>query len=594
MPTVKINQIAPEFHVNGTPLAATWWAALISMRIERELNVVGRTVLRFADVGYQLSASTIFSISSKVKISAYQGGPLFEGIVTGANLEQVAGEHPELVITVDDNACKLGLDTKVVAHVNKSYDDILNAIVGATGLTASISLGASGGASREYVLQRSTDLAFLDTIVRRANCMWWVDGQTFMVTKAAEVAGPALAVELGTDVLDFSVRASGLRPTKVAVNGWDAEAQADIVSPGDKPASTASSTFADEYTGTKGGMGVNGQQTAGDGNPNDSAEAQALASSLATAWHSAAVVARGTAFVNPAIAPATKIHVTNAGPSSGDYTVTAVEHVYNRTGFFTKFVAGPVRPSGLVDTLGNEGPDTGFAMTGLITGMVSDADDPNGQGRVKVNYTGAGGSLVSNWARVVSLGGGAERGTVFIPEVNDEVLVGFERGDSRHPVVIGGLFSQKTKIAADGSLTGNGKIAYRRITSRLGHVVELADGSGQTEQHIKLQLGSPDHKLRLGADRFDIEVTDGTPLLIKAGSAKFEIDNQGNITIEGKSIKLKAQMDIGIETSGGKFTAKGTTGVEVSGMKIDVKADTTANIEGNAMTTIKGGQVMIN
>jgi hypothetical protein len=160
--------------------------------------------------------------------------------------------------------------------------------------------------------------------------------------------------------------------------------------------------------------------------------------------------------------------------------------------------------------------------------------------------------------------------------------------------VIGGLFSQKTKIAADGSLTGNGKIAYRRITSRLGHVVELADGTGKTEQHIKLQLGSPDHKLRLGADRFDIEVSDGTPLLIKAGSAKFEIDNQGNITIEGKTIKLKAQMDVGIESSGGKFTAKGATGVEVSGLKVDVKADTTAAIEGSAMTTIKGGQVMIN
>ena len=391
MPIVKINQIAPEFQVDGTPLAATWWSALISMRIERELNVVGRAVLRFADVGYQLSASTIFAIGSEVKIGVYQGGPLFDGIVTGANLEQVVGEQPELVITVDDKACKLGMDTKVVAHVNKTFTGIVTTMANATGLSSDIDLGAVGESNREYLLQSSTDLAFLDTIVRRANCMWWVDKGTLKVTKAGYVSGAANKIELGTDLLDFSVRASGLRPTKVAVNGWDAEAQADITSPGDTPPPTATSTFADEYTGSKAGMGVNGQLTAGDGNPNDSSEAQALASSLATAWHSAAVVARGTSIVNDAIAPATKVHVASAGPSSGDYTISAVEHIYNRNGFVTKFVAGPVRSAGLVDTLGNDGPDTGFAMTGLITGIVSDANDPNSQGRVKVNYTGAGG-----------------------------------------------------------------------------------------------------------------------------------------------------------------------------------------------------------
>jgi hypothetical protein len=175
MPIVKINQIAPEFQVNGTPLAATWWSALISMRIERELNVVGRTVLRFADVGYPLSASTIFAIGSAVKIGVYQGGPLFDGIVTGANLEQVAGEQPELVITVDDKACKLGMDTKVVAHVNKTFTGIVTTMVNSAGLSSSIDLGGVGETNREYLLQSSTDLAFLDTIVRRVNCMWWVD-----------------------------------------------------------------------------------------------------------------------------------------------------------------------------------------------------------------------------------------------------------------------------------------------------------------------------------------------------------------------------------------------------------------------------------
>ncbi len=409
MTAVKINQIAPELEVDGTPLAATWWTALISMRIERELNVVGRTVLRFADTGYQLSASNIFALGTTVKISVFQGGVLFKGIVTGANLEQIAGEHPELVITVDDPTCKLGLATKVIAHTNKSYSDIVNEMVHAP-LSVSIANNALGTTMHEYLLQSSTDLAFLDTIVRRTNSVWWVDEDVLNIAKAADVAGEGTKLSLGTDLLDFSVRASGLRPTKVTVNGWDAQAQADITSPGDTPPVTATSTFADVYTGSAGGMGVDGTQTAGEGNPNDSAEAQALASSLATAWHAAAVVARGTAIANSAIAPATKVQVSDAGPSSGTYVVNEVEHIYNRNGFFTKFVAGPVRPAKLVDTLGAAAPDSGFVMSNLITATVSDTYDDKKVGRVKVTYAGAGGGLVSNWARVLSLGGGSKRG----------------------------------------------------------------------------------------------------------------------------------------------------------------------------------------
>ena len=150
-------------------------------------------------------------------------------------------------------------------------------------------------------------------------------------------------------------------------------------------------------------------------------------------------------------------------------------------------------------------------MSGLITATVSDTNDDKKVGRVKVKYAGAGGGLVSNWARVVTLGGGAKRGSVFIPEVNDEVLVGFERGDTRHPVVLGGLFSEKNTMAADDDVRGNDGIAYRRITSRLGHVIELADGTAADKQHVLLKLGNGAHKLRLGADAFAIEIAQGKP-----------------------------------------------------------------------------------
>ena len=65
-------------------------------------------------------------------------------------------------------------------------------------------------------------------------------------------------------------------------------------------------------------------------------------------------------------------------------------------------------------------------------------------------------------------------GSVMIPEVGDEVLVGFEHGDPRQPIILGGLFGNKSTIP-DWTVK-DGKVSSRRFTSRLGHVWELSDG----------------------------------------------------------------------------------------------------------------------
>jgi uncharacterized protein involved in type VI secretion and phage assembly len=319
-----------------------------------------------------------------------------------------------------------------------------------------------------------------------------------------------------------------------------------------------------------------------------------LAASLNSEWHAGAVVARGTSIVDPTILPMVALSVQQAGPASGTYTVSEVEHVLRADGFYTRFTAGPVRPAGLVDTLGQDSPDTGFTMPGLTTGVVSDTKDPKKWGRVKIKYTGAGGQLVSNWARVVSLGGGNSRGTVFQPEVKDEVLVGFERGDSRHPVVIGGLFSQNINLAADSSLLGqDGKVDYRRITSRLGHYVELGDGDSDSKSHILMQLAQSAGKMRLGTDNFELNMGQDQPITITNGLGKIEIDGQGNINIEGLGITIKGseKVDIEAETDA---TLKGAASVTVQAAQAVVKGDATLDLEGQGETTIKGGMVMIN
>jgi uncharacterized protein involved in type VI secretion and phage assembly len=270
-----------------------------------------------------------------------------------------------------------------------------------------------------------------------------------------------------------------------------------------------------------------------------------------------------------------------------------VEHVYRSDGFYTRFVAGPIRPGSLVDTLGPAAPDPGFEIGGLLTAVVTNVQDPDKIGRVKVRYAASGDLVESTWARVVGLGVGKARGSMFQPEINDEVLIGFERGDSRYPVVLGGLYSAKNTLPQSANPSGDSKIPARSITSRLGHVIELSDGTAPAEQHLLLKLADGKGKLRLGADKFDIEVPAGNPILIKAGAAKFEIDAQGNVVIEGTKITLKAQTQVSVEGAAG-VEVKSNASVAVKGSMVDVKADGIANVEASGMLNLKGGVVKIN
>lgn len=594
--TTAIGVLAPQITVSGQALSAIWQGALVSMRVERALGLVGRATLRFADTGFALSAESIFTLGSEVEIGvpAAEDGRLLHGTVTGMQLEQSVGEVPELVVVVDDIAYKLTRGNAVETFLKVSYSSAITTVLKNAGISA-VDIEPTS-AVNEYVLKSGTALAFLDAVTQRMGYVWWVDGTsgpgTMMVKKIGTSTGQ---VELGLadELFDFSLRASGLRPSETYVTGWNRDSQEPISArtPGTAPAGLPD--MVRDYATAKGPLGT-AETAASTANPVDSSEASALAGSLADEAIAASIVARGRCAINGRIKPSVTVRVAGAGPASGSYLITEVEHVYDRRGFFTRFVAGSPRPSRLVDLLGKPAPDPGFVIGGLVVGVVSNSYDDENGGRVRVRFTGVNGEIETAWARVLSVGAGPRRGTVFVPEVNDEVLLGFEHGDARRPVVLGGLFSKANALPSSGSgVEQNKAVNFRRITSRLGHVIELADGDEPGAQHVLLKLGNAEHKVRLGADSFEVEVAEGKPATIKAGSAKFEISNSGDVTIEGKNITLKADQGITLDANG-KVAVKAVEAFEAQGGRAKVVASGVASVEASGALTLKGAQVAIN
>jgi uncharacterized protein involved in type VI secretion and phage assembly len=135
-------------------------------------------------------------------------------------------------------------------------------------------------------------------------------------------------------------------------------------------------------------------------------------------------------------------------------------------------------------------------MYGVVTGVVTNTDDPDSLARVKVSYPWLGDDAESPWARVVTPMAGGDRGFVSRPEVGDEVLLAFEHGDMRFPYVIGAMWN-----GVDGPPQHRGADAdnnIRMIRSRSGHEIILDDTDGS--EKITIVDSSESHKIELTAD----------------------------------------------------------------------------------------------
>jgi uncharacterized protein involved in type VI secretion and phage assembly len=182
-------------------------------------------------------------------------------------------------------------------------------------------------------------------------------------------------------------------------------------------------------------------------------------------------------------------------------------------------------------------------LYGVYPALVTDVQDPDSQGRVQVKLPfveeNDGGSAFA-WARLATLMAGNERGTWFIPEVDDEVLIAFTAGDPRRPVVIGALWNGVD--APPETMSSNNDL--RSITSRSGHKLTFDDTAGAEKIEIETQGG---HKLTLD------DASGGTVTLSHSNGAKISIDSAGNIEITA-NVKVKIRAPAGLDITAAMVT----------------------------------------
>jgi uncharacterized protein involved in type VI secretion and phage assembly len=182
----------------------------------------------------------------------------------------------------------------------------------------------------------------------------------------------------------------------------------------------------------------------------------------------------------------------------------------------------------------------GGKFYGVYTALVTDIVDPDGQGRVKVKLPWApdsSGSSYEAWARLATMMAGNNRGSWFIPDVDDEVLIVFEAGDTRRPYVVGALWNGRD--AAPETMDSAGNNYIKSIRSRNGVKVTLDDTDGQ--ETLKLETpGGQSMTLKDGPG--SVEIRDSNGNFIKMESSGVTVNAAAKVTINASTVEVNAGM----------------------------------------------------
>jgi uncharacterized protein involved in type VI secretion and phage assembly len=174
---------------------------------------------------------------------------------------------------------------------------------------------------------------------------------------------------------------------------------------------------------------------------------------------------------------------------------------------------------------------------GVFAATVTDNMDPESLGRVRVRVAEASGFEEGSdvWARVATLMAGAKRGTWFIPDVGDEVLVAFGRGDPREPYVLGALWSDANPPAEKMAASNDRKV----LRSRGGVTIVLDDQAGQESVTLETPGGQ---RLVLRDGPGAVEITDTVGNSISLGAGGVTVSAAAKVTLRASMIEVHAGM----------------------------------------------------
>jgi phage protein D len=541
--------------VDGAALDPKFRDSLIEVKVVDSLTLPDMALIRIADPKGENVDTQPMQIGKTLEVKVSSIGDratasIFKGQV--ATVEPDFGKSGcTIAIRAYDKAHKLSRVRKTRTFQQMNAADMVQKVASEAGLTGK---AESPNVVYEFFQQSNeTDWDFLWKLAMMHDFEVVVEDNDLHFRPANKAAGAPVVLTWQDNLLSFRPRMSGVQQVQtVNVRGWDPKAKANVNGTASSP--TTSSKPGVQRSKVASDLG-GGTTTVTDRVAATASEANAIAKSTLQRTADSFYEADGTAFGNPAIKAGAKVQVKGIGQKfGGEFMVTSSTHSYRgATGYETHFqISG--RSSRTLLELIRQPQDRDWSST-LVVGLVTNNNDPEQRGRVRVKYPSLSDSEESAWAPVVTPSTGNARGLLMLPQPNEEVIVGFEHGDSRRPIVIGSVFNGRDKPGND--LYQNRDGSFAMLSNEKAHMHTKKDFEIKSDQNMVVEI-TKDEKVKVGGS-----AEHNTTGNNKMKAQQFTVEAGSSMTVKGVNVTVEAS---------GPLTLKGAT--------VDIQGSGPVNIKG--------------
>ncbi|MEM9919702.1 MAG: type VI secretion system tip protein VgrG, partial [Bacteroidota bacterium] len=494
---------------------------------------------------------------------------IFKGIITCHGIQVRKGKASVLRIECKDEAVKMTIGKKSAFFKELTDSDVIQEIAGAYSLD--VSADPTEVTHQNLVQHYTTDWDFVIMRAEVNGLLVHVSDGALKATKPTVEAEGELSVQFGANMYEFEAEMDARNQySKVTGNTWDASGQEVITAEAAEPGITEAGNISSSDLASV--AGPENYDLIHPGSIPDQelqawADAKMLKSRLAKIR--GVVKFQGVA----AIATGDTLSLVGVGERfEGPVFVSAIRHEIGG-GNWTSTVQFGLAPDFFSEQIGTNGsPISNLLQTtsGLHIGTVTQLqEDPDSEFRIMVKIPILNADDEGVWARVACVDAGENRGMFFLPEIDDEVVIGFLADDPREPVVLGMLNSSAKPAPIEASDDNHEKGLVTRSEMKL-----LFD-----DDKISMKFETPAGKfitLDEDAGIIGLEDENGNKITMDADGITLDsakdivLKASGDVKVEGNNIEHKANMN---------FKAEGSAGMEVSS---------------SATTTVKGSLVQIN
>jgi Rhs element Vgr protein len=477
---------------------------------------------------------------------------LFKGQIVSLELDFGAG-GVELLVRGFDRSHALIRARNVRTFQNQTSSDIVQKVVQEAGFTAACD---DSGDPHDFMQQdNETDWDFIWRLAERVGFEFVVEDKTAHFRKQA--ADDPVQLQWPDTLRSFRPRVTATQQAhQVTLSAQDPKTKEAISVTASTPEQIARigverSDVANAFDGADIHIATEPVKSQSEG----TTLAQALLDKLANGY----IAAEGVSDGNPAIKAGAAVQVTGLGTKySGLYRVAAATHVLRGGSTYeTRFANSAAHT--LLGSVGGDRAGSGPPSFGsqLVLGVVTNNDDPDSMGRVRVKYPALGPDAEGAWARIASSSAGNARGLMMLPQVGEEVLVGFEHDDTTRPYVIGSLFNGVDTPGDDLAQSQDGSFAVLSDQKIVATAKDEMDLTAQKDMKLTTQqtltVSAQQNISESAQQAYTLETQQGD-ISIKA--------DMGNVTIQG-------QQSVTI-SCGGSSIQIGPSGVTVSGPMISL------------------------